>query len=62
MHRPSDVKLWQMPAVAVLPTPPLVLALLLPLEEQDTSYFAESERILILSRISMKNTTYLRIL
>jgi len=51
-----------MPAVAVLPTPPLMLALLLPLEEQDTSYFAESERILILSRISMKNTTYLRIL
>src|SRR5690554_3021487 len=54
IHRPSEVKLWQIPAAAAFPIPPGMEERLLPLEEQDTSYFAESARILIFSRSSIK--------
>lgn len=49
MHLPSGVQLWQIPEGAVFPMPPFLFFLLLPLEEQDTSYFAESDNILIFS-------------
>ena len=45
MQRPSSDQLWQTPARAALPSPPPAFARRLPLEEQDTSYFAAAERI-----------------
>jgi hypothetical protein len=48
-QRPSLVQLWQMPEEAADPTPPLLLVRELPLEEQETSYFAPSASILSLS-------------
>jgi hypothetical protein len=43
-----------MPEGAAFPMPPALFFLLLPLEEQDTSYFAESDNILIFSLMSIK--------
>ena len=49
-QRPSAVKLWQMPTPpTVLPIPPAVLCRTVPLEEHETSYLADSARILSLS-------------
>jgi hypothetical protein len=45
MQRPSAVKLWQMPLFTAFPIPFPVFARLLPLDEHDTSYFAESAKI-----------------
>jgi hypothetical protein len=44
-HRPSSVKLWQIPHPAALPMEPGLFFRLVPLEAQDTSYFADSARI-----------------
>ena len=45
-----------MPAGLVLPRPPFLLPLLLPLDEQETSYFAASAKTFNLSITSIKNT------
>ena len=46
MHRPSDAKLWQMPhPPTVLPSIPALLERTVPLDEQETSYFADSANI-----------------
>jgi len=45
VHLPSSVKEWQMPRLAALPMPPGTLARVVPLEEQETSYLADSARI-----------------
>lgn len=45
-HRPSSVKLWQIPIPpTVLPKPSDWFFLTVPLEEQETSYLADSARI-----------------
>jgi len=44
-HRPSEVKLWHIPQKLALPSPFFVLARLEPLDEQETSYFADSVNI-----------------
>ncbi|MNP39954.1 hypothetical protein D3C76_1335510 [compost metagenome] len=53
MHRPSAAKLWQMPQATVLPTarlsPLAPLPRSTPLEEHDTSYLAESVKMVSLS-------------
>ena len=57
MHRPSSAKLWQMPMPpTVLPTPqasPLFFRLerTVPLDEHETSYFADSVNILSFSNV-----------
>ena len=45
MHRPSGVKEWQIPAGAQSPNPPRTPRRADPDEEQETSYFAPSVRI-----------------
>lgn len=47
MQRPSGVKLWQIPASEALPIPFLAFCLFEPEEEQETSYFAALDNILI---------------
>jgi len=49
-HLPSSVKLWQIPQPEALPMPPVILEREVPLEAQDTSYFADSARIFSFSR------------
>lgn len=49
-HRPSSVKLWQIPHAEALPTPPLTCDRCVPLEAQETSYRADSARIFIFSK------------
>lgn len=50
MHLPSDDHAWQIPAADALPMPPTVLFFRsTPLDTQDTSYFAASDRILSFS-------------
>ncbi len=44
-HRPSSVKLWQMPQPEALPVVPALLRRVTPLEAHETSYFADSVRI-----------------
>ncbi|MPN25429.1 hypothetical protein SDC9_172838 [bioreactor metagenome] len=56
-HLPSGVQLWHMPAGAAFPIPPFLFFLSLPLDEQDTSYFAESDNILIFSIRFIKYTS-----
>ncbi|OJG91612.1 hypothetical protein RV15_GL000496 [Enterococcus silesiacus] len=46
-QRPSLVKEWQIPAVAVLPIEPFRVLFITPLLEHETSYFADSARISI---------------
>jgi hypothetical protein len=53
MHRPSSVKLWQMPALAALPMPPGVFMRLLPLDEHETSYLAADDSISSFCRVSI---------
>ncbi|GAL68360.1 hypothetical protein JCM19301_1967 [Jejuia pallidilutea] len=48
-QRPSLVKVWQIPMLEALPKPLFVFFLLLPLEAQDTSYFAASASMLSFS-------------
>ena len=50
MHLPSSVKLWQIPAETVLPSPLPLFALLLPLDEHETSYLAAAPKMLSLSK------------
>ena len=45
IHLPSAAKEWHIPQLAALPIPSLVFFLSLPLDEQDASYLAASERI-----------------
>ena len=45
IHRPSSAKLWQIPHPAALPIAPLLCEREVPLEAQDTSYFADSAKI-----------------
>ena len=46
MQRPSSAKLWHIPIPpTVLPNPPRVLDRTVPLDEHDTSYFADSVSI-----------------
>jgi hypothetical protein len=46
MHRPSSAKEWQMPILpTVLPTIPFLPLRTVPLDEHDTSYFADSVRM-----------------
>src|SRR5512140_3055132 len=54
-QRPSLVQVWHMPQEAALPMPSL-LRRKLPLEAQDTSYFAPSARIFNLSIMSIATT------
>lgn len=46
MQRPSSAKLWQMPQPAALPIIPLFFPREVPLEAHETSYFADSAKIL----------------
>ncbi len=55
MHRPSSAQLWQIPEMAAFPTWPFLFLRLLPLDEQDTSYLAESASIFSFSNISIKH-------
>jgi hypothetical protein len=48
-HRPSPVNVWQIPAAKLLPIPPGMFFRDLPLETQDTSYFALSAKTVSLS-------------
>ena len=45
IHLPSSDQLWQIPLFELLPNPPGLFFRILPLEEQETSYFAAAERI-----------------
>lgn len=54
MHRPSALKLWQIPAFAAEPIPPGVFCRVEPDDEQEASYFAASDSILSFSDISIK--------
>src|SRR5699024_11147576 len=51
-HRPSAEKVWQQPAMVVLPTCPGRPCRSRPLEEQEASYLAASARIFSLSSSS----------
>ena len=50
-HRPSSVKLWQIPQATPLPIPLVSFFRLLPLDAHDTSYLAASARMLSFSCI-----------
>ena len=51
MHRPSSAKLWHIPhPPTVLPNVPGLLERTVPLEEQETSYFADSASIFSLAK------------
>ena len=54
IHLPSAPQLWHIPDMLPLPIPEEEFLLLLPLELQDASYFAESESIFSFSNISKK--------
>ena len=54
IHLPSLDQLWQIPETLAFPIPLLVFLRLLPLELQETSYFAESANKFNLSIISIK--------
>ena len=56
MQRPSALKEWQIPAFAAEPSVPLAPWRVEPEEEQDTSYFAASARIVNLSIRFIKAT------
>ena len=49
-HRPSSVKLWQMPHPCALPIWPFLCLRVVPLEAHETSYLADSARISNFSR------------
>lgn len=49
IHRPSSDQEWQIPEAAGAPKAPFLLALEEPDEEHDTSYLADSAKILIFS-------------
>ena len=49
MHLPSELKLWQIPPAEVFPIPVPSPIRSTPLEEQDTSYLAASERMVSFS-------------
>ena len=51
MHRPSSAKLWHIPQPpTVLPSIPGLLERTVPLEEQETSYLADSASIFNLAK------------
>ena len=52
IQRPSSEKLWQMPQPDALPIPPDLFGREVPLDAQDTSYFADSVSIFNLFRIA----------
>jgi hypothetical protein len=56
MHLPSAAKLWHMPLSLALPMPKGLFFLLLPLEEQETSYFAAPDNIFNFSCISIASS------
>jgi hypothetical protein len=55
MHRPSLVKLWQIPPATAFPGEPDLPCLEFPDDEHETSYLAESASTLIFSLVSMKS-------
>jgi hypothetical protein len=52
-HLPSSVKLWQIPQPSAEPSPLAVFLRVVPLDAQDTSYFAASAKIFSLSKIAV---------
>jgi hypothetical protein len=61
-HRPSSVKLWQIPQPAAEPIPFCLLSLETPLDAHDTSYFAASANVFNLSNTpGFMGQTYMKI-
>jgi len=56
IHLPSLAQEWQIPEKEPFPVPQFLFSLLLPLELQETSYFAESAKIFNLSITSIRTS------